>query len=336
MALIFMDGFDWTDTVADFPTKWDNGDCSIASGRFGSGAQFTNRSNNLDKSGLTAHATWIFGFAAQRPGTHYLPVILFDGTPSGTAQVSLLLHTDGTVQVCQGNAGTALGTSGVVIPATGFAFVEWKVTIGNSGSYEVRVNDVNILSGSGDTQQSSNASAASFRFGQNGSSSSASFIFDDLYVCDGSGSAPANDFLGDCKVETIMPSGNGNSSQFDGSDGNQTDNYLLVDETDPDDDTTYVESADVGDKDTYAYGNLATGAGTVYGINIQPRFRKTDAGTRSIVTVARHSGSEVDSSAFTATTTYAQAVDIRETKPGGGAWSISDINGAEFGVKVYA
>lgn len=338
MAVKLMDSFDWSNTTSEYIGKWDaQTGTSIATGRFGSGLQFSNRSNRADKNGLGAHSTWIFGLAANgRPGTHYVPIVLFDGTVAGTAQVSLILLASGIIQVCAGNAGTVLASSSLLIPAA-WCFIEAKLVVANSGSAIVKVNGVEYINSTGiDTQQSANATADSFRIGQAGSSSAMSFIMDDFYVLDGSGAAPTNDLIGDCRVETIMPSGNGNSSQFDGSDGNQTDNYLLVDEIDADDDTTYVESPDVNDKDTYAYANLATTAGTVYAINIQPRHKKTTAGTRSIATVARHSTNEVDSSAIPCSTDYVPYMDIRESKPGGGTWSISDVNGAEFGVKVVA
>jgi len=109
-----------------------------------------------------------------------------------------------------------------------------------------------------------------------------------------------------------------------------------VDETTPNDDTDYVESGTAGDKDTYTYTNLTPTAGTVYGVQILPYVRKTDAGARSIKSIARHSGTEVDGPEQVLGTSFVYARDIREAKPGGGAWSISDVNGAEFGVKVFA
>jgi hypothetical protein len=121
-----------------------------------------------------------------------------------------------------------------------------------------------------------------------------------------------------------------------GSDGNSTNNYLLVDEATPNDDTDYVSSATPGDKDTYAYSNMNATAGTVFGVQPVPAARKDDAGARSIVTIARLSGTEVDGPVKTMATTYAYYADMRETKPGGGSWSISDVNSAEFGVKINA
>src|SRR5437764_673985 len=50
---------------------------------------------------------------------------------------------------------------------------------------------------------------------------------DDLYVCDATGTTN-NTFLGDVRVHTLVPSGNGTDSGLTGSDGNQVNNYQLV------------------------------------------------------------------------------------------------------------
>ena len=49
-----------------------------------------------------------------------------------------------------------------------------------------------------------------------------------------------------------------------------------------DGDTTYVDSADVGDKDTYHYTSITPTAGTVRAVQLVPQIRKTDAGARSV------------------------------------------------------
>jgi hypothetical protein len=74
----------------------------------------------------------------------------------------------------------------------------------------------------------------------------------------------------------------------------------------------------------------------VFGVQILPYAKKTDAGTRSIKTIARLSATEVDGPEQFLASAYGYLSDIREAKPGGGAWTISDVNSAEFGVKVFA
>jgi hypothetical protein len=226
----------------------------------------------------------------------------------------------------------ATGTR-VLSPAV-FYFIELKATIADAGDTAVvRINGVEDINFTGDTKATANATANQIQLWNEG------FVgqyYDDLYVCDGTGGAPTDTFLGDVRVQAIFPSGNGNSSQLVGQDADSTDNYLNVDETAQDGDTTYVESSTVGNKDTYAFGNLTPTTGTVYGVQVLPFAKKTDAGTRSIVSVARLSATEVDSAAKALSTDYAYLPDIREAKPGGGTWSITNVNDAEFGIKINA
>ncbi|MGI0150005.1 MAG: hypothetical protein ACREDF_10815, partial [Thermoplasmata archaeon] len=218
-----------------------------------------------------------------------------------------------------------------------FHYIEFKVTISDaSGVAVLKINGVTELTGSGlDTQNTTNASADRVLLGLNGSALNVNTDYDDLYVCDGSGTVN-NDFLGDIRCEYIPPNGNGNSSQFVGSDGNSVDNYLLVDEATPNDDTDYVESGTITEKDTYAQGNLTPTSGTVYGVQMLPYARKTDAGVRSIASIARLAAAEDLSVDKILSTSYSYFPDIRETKPGGGAWTVTDVNNAEFGCKISA
>ena len=110
--------------------------------------------------------------------------------------------------------------------------------------------------------------------------SSSGMNFDDLYVCDSAGSTN-NGFLGDCRIDTIYPSGAGNYTQFTPSTGS---NYTCVDETAPNT-TDYVDGATVGDRDSYALGNLsALSSQTVYGVQVNAAILKDDAGSKSAAT----------------------------------------------------
>lgn len=277
----------------------------------------------------------IVGFAYRASSLSLASLVQF--AHSGTMHIHIDLTSTGFLQVRRGQNGTVLGTGTFQFTAGVYAYVEAKVNIhGSTGSVEVKVNgatDINITGAN--TQNGGTAAVNTLRLFYSGTAVGTTMDIDDLYVCDTAGSVN-NDFLGDVRVEALLPNGNGNSSQLVGSDSNSTDNYLLVDEAAPNGDTDYVESSTVSDKDTYAFGNLTSTSGTVLGVQVLPYARKTDAGTRSIKSVARLSGTEEDSADKTLSTSYAYLKDIRETKPGGGAWSISDVNSAEFGVKVSA
>lgn len=341
MALRWIDSFDHYAT-ADVASKYEASQGSTAptitsTARNGGLALSLNDGNTpaVVTKVLDAQQTWIVGFALRytNSGADKEFLDILDG---GTTHATLKYQASTGRWLFTGAWGTA--TSASVFSVNVWYYVEVKITIADSpgGSYEVRVNGATEMSGSGvDTRNAGNASADRIRL-RAGSSSNTSTarIFDDFYICDGTGSAPTNTFLGDCRVEALYPNGDGNSSVLVGSDGNSVSNYLLVDETAPNSDTDYVASATVGDKDTYTYTNPTPTAGTVYGVQINMHARKDDAGTRKIVSVARSGGTEVDGPAKTLTTSYLYYCDPRETKPGGGSWSLSDVSGAEFGVKV--
>lgn len=337
MALRFIDSFDHYANAQRLLGKWTSlsqqPNLTSTNARHG-GQCITNSAdgNSSISKVLDAQATWISGAAVLYPSVA-LDGYIFMWLDSTTLQLELRKNTSGILYVTRN--GTTLATGTTPLTAGVYAYIEWKVTIANAGgTVEVKLNGNTEISFTGDTQNTANATANTFKLMDN----SAAVYIDDLYICDGTGSAPTNDFLGDCRVEALFPNGNGNTSNGTGSDGNSVDNYLLVDENGPgpNSDTDYVEWASVGDKDTYTFTNLTPTLGSVFGVQMLPFARKTDAGFRKVVSVARLSGTETDSSDKSLSTSYSYYPDIRETKPGGGSWSITDVNNAEFGLKVSA
>jgi hypothetical protein len=156
--------------------------------------------------------------------------------------------------------------------------------------------------------------------------------FDNLYVLDSTGSVN-NARLGEIVVECLRPNGNGNSSQWVGSDGNSTDNYQLVDDPTPDT-ADYVQSGASGDKDTYAYGDLAAASGAVAAVQVISYASKTAGDALSVQQVARSGSSETAATAQPVTATWTPLTAIFQEKPGGGAWTVADVNAAEFGIQV--
>lgn len=336
MALVFMDGFDHYTTLLQ---KWSttNANPSITTGaaRYGvNGFSANNQDAFAMTNSFTSNATWIVGVAVKLGGFGTNRIFgLYD---TGTVQVDLRYNASNILYVTRN--GTTLGTGTTPLVNGVWTYAELKVFINAStGTVDVRRNGVSeIALTSQNTKNTTNATANAVRLGGDVGGGGVYASFDDFYMCDGSGASPTDTFLGDVRVETLLPSGDGNSSQLVGSDGNSINNSLLVDEVAPNDDTDYVESSTVSDKDTYAFGNLTSTTGTVFGVQVLPWAKKTDAGTRSIVSVARLSGTEVDSATKTLSSSYSYLPDVREAKPGGGVWTISDVNSAEFGVKVTA
>lgn len=284
-------------------------------------------------------------FSASLPTTPtVLDFAFMDGT---TCQVGYVITSLGEIVVYRGNvtiaSATELGrtaTSVIVAAGTGGTGADYKMVeievvfaTGATGSVVVKVADVTVLTiSSVQTASSANAYANRLHFR---SRSSAGWQIDDLYLNDDSGSAPENTFLGEAfVVESCIPTGNGNSSQWVGSDGNSTDNYLLVDDS-GNDDTDYVKSGTLNDLDTYALGNLSNSTGTVIGANHHLIARKDDVATRTIASAIRTNSTNYIGSDKTMTGSYAVYTESRLLNPDTGSrFTISEINALEAGQKV--
>lgn len=346
MSLLFIDGFDHYATAQLTAKGWtiDAGIPVIAGGsaRTGTGG-VTIPNNSAIKRGVAAgdtHATLIAG-CALNPSTLATGMRLFGfyGDAGATTHVSIEVSTTGAIVARRGtNAGTVLGTSSAgVVTAGAFNYVEVLVTLHDTtGVVTVKVNGATVLNLTG--QDTKNAGTATvldaILIGRTSSVSADSAAVDDFYLCNGAGSAPTNTFLGDVRVRTLSPDGNGNSSQLVGSDGNSTNNYQLVDESPPDT-ADYVGSVTAGDKDTYTFGNLTELTGTVFGVQRATYAAKTDAGAKSIAHVTRSAGTDYDSADMALSTSAAYALSMREQDPAtSAAWAIAAVNAAEYGVKV--
>lgn len=342
MALRMIDSFDHYPT-AMLARKWTNDSCTISAGNGRRGTaslRIASPNNTSIWKAFTAHATWIVGFSMRvgsfsGSGTQVAGLISLED--SNSIQTDVRILNTGALRVTRNGTTLATSSPGVIVAGTTY-YIEFKATIANSGSYELRLNGATLLSDTGvDTQNTANATANVVRIGSGMAAIGLSNLdVDDLYICDGSGSTN-NDFLGDCRVDCYFPNGNGNSSDFVGNDGNSVDNYALVDETSVNSDTDYVESSNVGDHDTYAFGDISHSPTDIFGVQINMFAKKTDAGYRSIQSVIRSGGSDTDGTARPLGTDYTDELQMAETDPDtAAAWTESGFNSAEFGVKVAA
>lgn len=339
MTLRFFDGWDHY-TTGDVTEMWTAIDGSatgqaIASGtgrRSGNGWTSSSTLRGLNVA-IPSTSTVIIGFALNMGAAPGSAANIIEFRETATLHIALRINTDLSVSVLRNT--TVLGSSAAgVVTASGYCYLELKTLINDStGTYEVRINGANVLSGTGaDTRNGGTGviTVAAILFARSGQ------IFDDLYICDSSGSVN-NDFLGDRRVDTYYPSGNGNSSQMVGSDSNSTDNYLLVDETPPNDDTDYVQSDVVNNKDTYLFQDMSHTPASISGVMVVMNSKKDDAGSRSLCSVTRSGGTDYDGSTQALSTSYTYYKQILETDPAtAAAWTQSGFNSAEFGVKVAA
>lgn len=252
-------------------------------------------------------------------------VSLVEFLDTTVTHVRVLITPAGEIRLDRGTTQVAISAAGV-IGSGQFYYLEVKVTIADAGGViEVLKNGGSVVSFSGDTRNAGNATFNTIRI--RGAIPTQNTDWADLYY-------NQVGYWGDIRVELRKPTAEGNSAVWTPSAG--TDNSANVDESTANDDTDYNSSGTPGDKDTFVMEDLVSTSGTVQAVQEVVRVRKDDAGARSIVTVARLSATEVDSAVVTVNTTYGYARDARTTKPGGGTWTISDVNSSEHGYKVNA
>lgn len=289
-------------------------------------------SNGVLGFGLLANtlsATHIIATKIASNGESYIVLVL-----NGGGTFSVYRDTDGAG--LSAPPGVLLATSTNTIVANTWHYIEWRTTVnGTTGQSEVRVNGnptpwINISSAN--TQAV--AGVPEIRGFQLGAYQTNDLYFDDVYYLDGNSSAGSTTFLGDCRVNTVFPSSDGNQTDFTPSTG--SDNYAMVDEVVPDDDTTYNQSSTVNNVDLYGFPD-AFGVGVsanVFGVQVSNIVRKTDAGPAAIAPVIRSNSTDYVGANSYLAISYFDEFQIYENDPATSlSWTTDGVNNAEFGLK---
>lgn len=344
MALLFLEGFDVYNTV-DCATemlqgRWtycftgtDNNVQCFAGGRTGYYVVLDNTARWIYKTFSSNYSTMIAGIALYPRSWDTYSVFAFkDG--SSTVQTSFNFATGPVLQARRnttGGGGTLLDSQSINIGLNAWIYLEMKVTFHTTtGVVVAKINGEEVMNATGlNTSQSTNNYANTIHL--QGFSSGQGPLNDDLYVCDTSGSYN-NDFLGDCKVETLRPDGAGNYAQWTPSAGS---NYQNVDDNPgPDNDSTYNDGDTVNDIDSYTLDNLTTTAGTIHGVQSVIRASKTDAGTVKYKPLLRVNSTDYVGTEISPGSSYLYTQYINEINPNDSlAWEVADINAIEGGIQ---
>lgn len=255
----------------------------------------------------------------------------------GTIHLTIRCELNGAITAYRGDVATLLGTSsGTNILRSGYwSYVEVKATIDDStGAVEVKVDGTSVLNlTSQDTRNGGNANVSQIRIGSHTGTGSYSYA-DDVYVCDTTGSAPYNDYLGDVRVVMMVPDGAGDSTQWTPSAGA---NYAAVDETPGHDgDTSYVSSSTAGQDDLYTVGATPSGSSQVWAARVTATARKEGAGARDIALLVKAGTTTDASGALTIPdTTYREfSYTLLQNPDTSADWTIADLDAAQIGIRI--
>lgn len=303
MALQFIDGFSHyyltndvglTGGAAATGQKWDasflGGEMypEISAGRFTGRAMRVQSSSGeawIQKNVTTARGEMVIGFASICTTAHQTEV-RFEFTSGGWIEVQLD-YSAGTVAVVNNDAAVSVIT-GAILSQSVWNYFELKVLVDDTaGTYEVRRDGINVLSGTAADTGASGDTIVSIRVRSTNNLQNAHI--DDLYLLDTTG-ATNNDFLGDVRVDVLLPKANLINNDFTlFDDGEATSsphsaNWQSVQNTGNaviGRDHNYVESGLVGASEEYNNEDLADNSLTpltIFGVQVSNNAKKTATG----------------------------------------------------------
>jgi len=243
-----------------------------------------------------------------------------------TTQIRFRINIDGRVELFLDPSTSLDVSTDPVMTAGVYKRITMKYTISNTvGVVTVRDDDSgsDVLSFSGDTQRTGNATVDRVILGgTNGSNPASDTHFDDLIIQDQI--APNGDFLGDVVLDKWLPDFDSTPLQWVTTGG---DHFGEVDDAAPDGDTTNVQHDVVGEIDRLGFGDTLASTDSIISMVGFFWARKDDAGGRS-ARLNAVSGASVGTGADKAlSTAYEQYREIFDTDPqGGGSKSGSHLS----------
>ena len=331
MALLFIDSFEHYST-SQLPLKWDlsiGGIISSAVANTGTKSLSLNMGTRVQRSIAVPVRTIIVGWSHYQVNfdSARQPLVLYKY--GGQTQVGLYIEPDGRLTAARGSPPVVIATSTQVVPLLTWTYIEFKAEIGNyDGSVRIRINGTQVVIQADDTQTQTAALIDQIDMNAAGRHH---FYVDDFYLCDHLG-VRNNNFIGPCKIYNLVPDADGYWGQWDPLGGGS--HFIEVDEMPPEDDTDYVASASIGDKDSYSFSPLAVDD-LILGTQLNLYARQEQlVGTHAITSLVRQDPDEVSGSSQELIDTYRYYTFIHDLDPLGQPWVKTNLNTAEFGIEI--
>ena len=352
MALLFADGFDiYADAADVLKGQWyrenaGNQTFSASNGRYSGGCIQNTVSTNGWHLGVGSipNATTIFiafhYYCVTNTGNGADDAILQGFSQSGNSLFKIGTNSSGDLRAyAQGvTTTTTVGTSAAAFSNATWHWVEVKIVLGTTntdGEITVQVNGTQLINATGiDTFLNSTATGRLESFGFYGGTGDCRF--DDVIIYDSTGSH-MNNFLGETKIETIIPNGDGSTLDWTasgGTDFSTVDDGIGV----ADDDTTYLSSSTATDVTELQMSNLSNNPTQIHGVQVRTRSRKEDAGARTYRTYAKSGASTENGITLGLTTAYCwRRNGVHYVDPNTSiAWTGSGVNGMHVGLELLS
>lgn len=337
MTILHLEGFDWFTDAAELATRYTSNNInewySVASGRFAGsrGVGWDGGASQIYLAkGLPSgdYSTITMGIAAYLYLTASSRAIFYFGDVSGGQIMAWYNDSDG-IRITRGTSygSNILGEVDTVQQTGVWMYYIMKVYIHDTaGTIDFWINGESVISESSLDTRAYGAYITTVRLYTLSYRSQGQDIFDDWWITDGEN-------LGDCRIKTYMPTGDGTYSQFTPSAGS---NYENVDDTNPDDDSTYNEANFLNAKDSYTF--TPSIISPVKAVQVGTLAKKTGVQEIQIKNLIRSGGSDYNSTdGKYLSTDYAYLSTIHETDPDdSNPWTQSKVSSAEFGLEITA
>ena len=237
---------------------------------------------------------------------------------SRTDTTGLLVARMGTVTVL------ATGSKNLSIGST--YLIEVYIKLADSGGrFVVKVDGITDIDFTGDTKTDANTQFDVVRLGFGPVAGLFTNAYFDNFIMDDA------DWVGDTKIQAVVPTGAGNSTGWTPSAGA---NWECVDETPPND-ADYVSVNAIDTTDTYATENLAGTISNVKCVQVQARVKTDGAPTpTNLKLVTRSGGTDYLSGDNLVPVAEKSFSYLWENNPAdAAAWEEADVNAMEVGIK---
>ena len=342
MSLLFIDSFahhdqetfskkNYSRTLLNVPMiEQDGRRLDSWSANFGPNGGVGGSASTIRAIGTTGYSGLVCGIAHLQ-SSYFLGGEQIIGFTEGgpTVTTGIVTNPDGSMDLIVDNVVRASTSINFLNVAT-WDYFEFKLIRAVSGLAEIRVNQVPVLSWSGDTLSGIGEPTTLTLPRHPGGFSFAKGM--DLYLLSTDGSEN-NDYLGDVRVEAYQPIANGTTNTFIPNIVGE--NVDAVKERVSDDDTSFVESGTVGDIDYYRFNGITQI--NIKGVQQLSLSRKNDADTITIDLLNRNiiSGSTNVEENRSLGDSYNYGIHIMDTDPeDSSTWTDTKIADTEFGFKL--
>jgi hypothetical protein len=256
--------------------------------------------------------------------------IIFYGDNGATQHIGISTNANGQWIVMRGS--TQIAISAAILQVGAWAYVEaWVVIADSGGRCVVKINGDIVIDFTGNTKNGGTATTLDKVKISGISNFNTDQYWDDLYLCDATGPAPYNTFLGEHRIYSLAPTGAGSSTQWTPDSGS---NYSRVNEV-PYSAANYVQSATSGQRDTYTMADLPATVGSILAVQNNTIAKRTDAAAISIKPAIQSGASVYYGTAVALTANDATVRDLRTIDPNTStAWTVGGVNALEGGFEV--